>query len=651
MSNQFLKLRRSAIPGKIPETSSLDLGELAMNTHDGLLFMKKSSSFGEEIIPIGVSTTSGSFTGSFSGSFTGSLEGTASFALSASWVPKTIPGGSNYQIQFNSGSEFSGSPELIWNYNSSSLAHGDSVVASGMYSHAEGSLTVASGDYSHAEGVETIASGSYSHAEGSLTVASGDYSHAEGELSIASGNRSHAEGESTTASGINSHAEGAGTSAEGAISHAEGYSTIARGQVSHAEGSLTVASGDYSHAEGVETIASGSYSHSEGYYAQAEGYGSHAEGYDSIASGSFSHAEGYSTKAYGESSHSEGNNTEASGEISHAEGLDTIASGVASHAEGDATIALGYASHAEGCATIAAAPYQHVQGKYNVTSSIESAFIVGNGTNNDDRSNLIFAAENQVIISGSVISNYGFTGSLQGTASFAVSASWAPTAETDPVFSAWLLTSPLSGYVPTSRTLTINGVTYDLSSNRSWTVGDLLSSGSYTNPSWLVSIPWSKITSAPTTLAGYGITDAIDGSGTANQIPYFVDSNTLGSLSTSTYPSLTELSYVKGVTSAIQTQITNKEDKSSSTSGSVISFTTPQVYNSLASPSSSDITDDLTGARIGVIQKIYHNKLVAPTFPAGWVRLGSTTYNAGNNNIIYAEWVSGTRVEYWIVRL
>ena len=440
MSNQFLKLRRSAIPGKIPETSSLDLGELAMNTHDGLLFMKKSSSFGEEIIPIGVSTTSGSFTGSFSGSFTGSLEGTASFALSASWVPKTIPGGSNYQIQFNSGSEFSGSPELIWNYNSSSLAHGDSVVASGMYSHAEGSLT----------------------------VASGDYSHAEGELSIASGNRSHAEGESTTASGINSHAEGAGTSAEGAISHAEGYSTIARGQVSHAEGSLTVASGDYSHAEGVETIASGSYSHSEGYYAQAEGYGSHAEGYDSIASGSFSHAEGYSTKAYGESSHSEGNNTEASGEISHAEGLDTIASGVASHAEGDATIALGYASHAEGCATIAAAPYQHVQGKYNVTSSIESAFIVGNGTNNDDRSNLIFAAENQVIISGSVISNYGFTGSLQGTASFAVSASWAPTAETDPVFSAWLLTSPLSGYVPTSRSINISGVTQDLSANRTW---------------------------------------------------------------------------------------------------------------------------------------------------------------------------------------
>lgn len=33
--------------------------------------------------------------------------------------------------------------------------------------------------------------------------------------------------------------------------------------------------------------------------------------------------------------------------------------------------------------------------------------------------------------------------------------------------------------------------------------------GSYTNPAWVVSLPWSKITSTPTTIAGYGITDPI----------------------------------------------------------------------------------------------------------------------------------------------
>lgn len=49
----------------------------------------------------------------------------------------------------------------------------------------------------------------------------------------------------------------------------------------------------------------------------------------------------------------------------------------------------------------------------------------------------------------------------------------------------------------------------------------------------------------------------IGGSGTTNEISYFTASGTIASLSTATYPSLTELSYVKGVTSAIQTQIDN----------------------------------------------------------------------------------------------
>jgi len=45
------------------------------------------------------------------------------------------------------------------------------------------------------------------------------------------------------------------------------------------------------------------------------------------------------------------------------------------------------------------------------------------------------------------------------------------------------------------------------------------------------------------------------GTGTADRITYWDTTTTLGSLSTSTYPSLTELSYVKGATSNLQTQI------------------------------------------------------------------------------------------------
>lgn len=86
------------------------------------------------------------------------------------------------------------------------------------------------------------------------------------------------------------------------------------------------------------------------------------------------------------------------------------------------------------------------------------------------------------------------------------------------------------------------------------------------------------------------------------------------------------------------------------TTGAVISFATPQIYNSIASPSASNITDNLTGARIGVVQKIYHNAGTTPTFPAGWVRRGTGTYVTSTLNIIYAEWSVGTTVEYWITQ-
>jgi hypothetical protein len=84
-------------------------------------------------------------------------------------------------------------------------------------------------------------------------------------------------------------------------------------------------------------------------------------------------------------------------------------------------------------------------------------------------------------------------------------------------------------------------------------------------------------------------------------------------------------------------------------SGAVIDFTRRKTFNTVASPATANITDDLTGAVTGVIQKIYHNHSSAPTVPAGWVLIGGE-YELSTLNIIYAEWVSGTRVEYWIVQ-
>jgi hypothetical protein len=57
------------------------------------------------------------------------------------------------------------------------------------------------------------------------------------------------------------------------------------------------------------------------------------------------------------------------------------------------------------------------------------------------------------------------------------------------------------------------------------------------------------------------LTNPVTGTGTNNEIAAFNSTgSTITSLTTATYPSLTELSYVKGVTSAIQTQINGKQD-------------------------------------------------------------------------------------------
>ena len=160
-----------------------------------------------------------------------------------------------------------------------------------------------------------------------------------------------------TLSGGYSLVEGFNNTATGFCAHAEGWSSIASGTSAHAEGSST-ASGDDSHAEGSST-----------------------------ASGDDSHAEGSSTTASGQSSHAEGEHTEASEIGAHAEGSYTKAMGAYSHAEGGSTTASGDYSHAGGVGTIAKNDYQTVIGRYNANKN--SAFIIGNGSSDTERSNAL----------------------------------------------------------------------------------------------------------------------------------------------------------------------------------------------------------------------------------------------------------------------
>lgn len=91
---------------------------------------------------------------------------------------------------------------------------------------------------------------------------------------------------------------------------------------------------------------------------------------------------------------------------------------------------------------------------------------------------------------------------------------------------------------------------------------------------------------------------AISGSGTSNQIAYWINVNTLGSLATNTYPSLNELRYVKGVTSAIQTQLNNKQ-------ATLVSGNNIKTVNGQSLVGSGNIVISTFADTTGQWQKIY----------------------------------------------
>lgn len=62
-----IKLKRSAIAGKIPATGDLALGELGMNTYDGALYMKRDTGTAEIVRIAFASQDYGLVTGSVSG--------------------------------------------------------------------------------------------------------------------------------------------------------------------------------------------------------------------------------------------------------------------------------------------------------------------------------------------------------------------------------------------------------------------------------------------------------------------------------------------------------------------------------------------------------------------------------------------------------
>lgn len=132
-----IELKRSAIPGKVPTVSQLDLGELAINTYDGTVYLKQDNGT-PQIIQL-ATTTSGSGvatasyaifaetagfaeggSGSFSGIFSGNGSGLTGVTASALLVdPYRIASGSvtasiapNTGFQINTNTSITGSLNL-----------------------------------------------------------------------------------------------------------------------------------------------------------------------------------------------------------------------------------------------------------------------------------------------------------------------------------------------------------------------------------------------------------------------------------------------------------------------------------------------------------------------------------------------------------
>ena len=87
-----IRFRRSATQGSIPTTSQLNLGELALNTYDGKLYMKKDVGGTESVVEIGAGG------GGISSTFT-------AYEFTATSNQTTFSGSDNYSntLAYNTG--------------------------------------------------------------------------------------------------------------------------------------------------------------------------------------------------------------------------------------------------------------------------------------------------------------------------------------------------------------------------------------------------------------------------------------------------------------------------------------------------------------------------------------------------------------------
>jgi len=130
----------------------------------------------------------------------------------------------------------------------------------------------------------------------------------------------------------------------------------------------------------------------------------------------------------------------------------------------------------------------------------------------------------------------------------------------------------------------------------------------------------------------------VTGTGTINEISYWTDPGTQGTLAVATYPSLTEVSYVKGVTSAVQAQINAKGV------GTVTSVTSANADATVATTTTTPVITIVSAPQLTTTRAIYGNnfdgsaaltQVIAGTY-------GGTGVNNSTRTITYAGNVAFT---------
>ena len=149
--------------------------------------------------------------------------------------------------------------------------------------------------------------------------------------------------------------------------------------------------GSYSVVMGYQCIGIDNYSFAQGYFCQAKGVAAHAEGYQNIVYAQAAHAEGQSNTIDGNSyySHAEGyNNT-----INGSSNLGDNRRGYYAHVGGVNNIVNHDGAFVHGQYLQSTAAYQALFGKYNDTAD-DALLIIGNGTDENNRSNLMVIGDN-----------------------------------------------------------------------------------------------------------------------------------------------------------------------------------------------------------------------------------------------------------------